>query len=1255
MLSMLKGLRHLALGLSLIAAASALLLFADLDHRVTGEAASKRLPQIAIMQFTATTLLDDTVEGMRAGLREAGFEDGRTARIKLFNASGDYATANAMARDIVSGGYDLILTASTPALQVMAQANRDSRRVHVFGAVTDPYGSGVGITGPGADQHPPYLTGVGTFQPVAAAFDIAHTMNPALTRVGTVWSPGEHNSEACVLKAREACRRLGLELIEANAGNTSEVADAVRSVLARGAQAVWIGGDTVAMSAIGAVISAAGNARVPVFSNDPTDVAKGALFGLGASYRVVGETCGKMASEILRGASPADYRVEDLAPQVLTLHDTLPARLEGWTVPEEVRRLADASGAVPADGDGQRPPAGPAPGKTYRVGVLSFAPDPIFTMATEGIVRGLAERGFTSGANLELKQVHANGDMSLLPQVTRNLADDGCDLIIPLSTPCLAGVCSLVRDTPVVFGVVSAPLEAGAGESFERHLPNVTGAVWTAPQKSAFEWLQKLYPDCRRVGVIYNASEANSLRELGEVRRMLDELGMTAETRTVANSSEISQALQSLLSAGVDAVFGMGDNTVVSAFSSLAGACRKHRLPLIADDRSLMGSGALLSVGASPVGEGRHVAQMAARVLAGDDPAGMPFEPSREVETAVDFAAAAHLGVALPEDLLLQSDVFLNLQRRLGRPLRVVLLTLADNRSLQKAETGVLRGLKEAGLERGRDFTLERLSAQGEIGQLPQLVDAARNRNPDLIMTVTTPALIAAAHKITDIPVVFTVASDPKVLGLFAHGRPSNLTGVHDDPPVDKVLEMARRHNPALKKVGMPYDPAQPNALISVEKLRKACRTQGVGLIEATASTVSDLPAGVQAIVQQGAGAIVISADNLTNTGFPAIVRGARSAGIPVFATEPALVGQGATGAVGDDYEAWGVQSGRLAARVLAGVDPAMLPIEKTSVQKVVEPQASAAAPVAGRGPERPWQVRIVAFNESHFTAAGRDGILQGLQRHGLVEGRNLNLRLFNAHGDIATLSSIMTAIRSEKVDLLMVISTPVLQAALRLAGDVPIVFTCVADGVRAGAGRTTEDHLPHVTGITTRSPFAEMAGWLPRMVPGIRRVGTLYSPGEVNSVLYKDWLAEALRAKGIELVAVPVMSTTETAEGTAVLLQKNIQAVCQISDNTTRPGFAQIAHKAAEQGIPVFCFDSGGMAEGASMAVARDFFSAGVESAEVAMRVLNGTRPADIPFTNTRSEKITINLEKARHFRLVVPKDLLEKARIIGADPAAS
>jgi ABC-type uncharacterized transport system substrate-binding protein len=954
---MLKLLGNIWLGLLLIVLASSLLLVSDLGrrqgHRRGAAAGVGRAARLAIFQWTSTDLLDSAVAGIVDGLRQQGYEDGGTASIRFLNALGDTATGNMMAKELVGGGYDMVLTASTLTMQAVANANREGRVTHVFGAVTDPYGAGVGITGPAPHQHPPHLVGVGTFQPVAESVRIAVQMNPKLRRIGVVWNPSEDNSAACVVKARAICLELGIELVEANANNTSEVPEAIHAVLARGVDAVWIGGDTVAMASINAILSATRAAGLPVFTNDPGDIKKGALFGLGASYRQVGFAVGEMGGKILRGLDPATIGVTNMVPEVLGLNEALAAELPNWTIPDALRARAKASlAAAAAAASTVAVPREPTPGRQYRAGILYFGPDPIFEMAIAGIKASLRDAGFVEGKNLTLFPMHANSDMSMLPQVVQRLNSQALDVIIPLSTPCLGAVLGGGGDVPIVFGVVSAPLEAGAGKSFEDHLPNVTGAVWTAPNLAAFDWLKVLFPQARVLGIVYNPAQANSQREAAIIRGLAPRLGFRLEERSIGNPSEVAEALPSLFSAGVDAVFGMADNTVVTSFTALAHACRRERIPLVADDRSLMGSGALFCIGASPDGEGRNAGKLAARVLLGERPADIPFSPSVATETVVDFAAAKHLGVSFPVDLLKEADRFLSLHARKGRPVRIAMVNLVQNRLLDLAQEGVLRGLRESGLTE-QDFTVKYYNAQGELAQLPMVLDAARNDDPDLIVTVTTPAMVAAASRVKDVPIVFTVASDPVALGLFSREtRPAHIVGVHDDPPVGRLLDMARKHDPSLTSVGILFDPAQPNSVLSVEMLRQACAERKVTLREVTAANVSELATAVQAIVQMNVDAILLSADNLVNSGFAVIHTAASRADIPVYVTSVDLVAEGADGAIGDDYEGWGAQSGRIAAKVLAGVPPGALPIEATRVQTVIEPMAMpAAAPKPSRCP----------------------------------------------------------------------------------------------------------------------------------------------------------------------------------------------------------------------------------------------------------------------------------------------------------------
>jgi len=335
----LASLKRCLLGFALIALACAALLVSDLNHRSAGAAG---IPKVAIFQHVSQPLLDDGVAGFLAGLTAAGFVDGKNIALQRFNAENDIATANAIAKQITSGEFDVVLTASTLSLQAVANANRAGTAKHVFGIVADPASAGVGIDRDRPMEHPAHLVGIGTFLPVKPVFAIAKQFNPALKTIGVVWNPGESNSEAFTKKARAACAELGLELREATIENSSGVLEAASSLVSRGVDAMWVGGDVTVMVALDSVIAAARKGGVPVFSIVPPAVNRGALFDYGANFFEVGKDVGAIAAEVIRGADMTKIPIRNLVPERILINKTaLKGLKQQWRFPDEFVAKAD--------------------------------------------------------------------------------------------------------------------------------------------------------------------------------------------------------------------------------------------------------------------------------------------------------------------------------------------------------------------------------------------------------------------------------------------------------------------------------------------------------------------------------------------------------------------------------------------------------------------------------------------------------------------------------------------------------------------------------------------------------------------------------------------------------------------------------------------------------------------------------------------------------------------------------------------------
>src|SRR5262245_45334348 len=125
---MLHAIKRLAPGLALIAPASAILLISDRGRGGSSQAAMLR---VAILQHANTTVLEDGLRGTLEGLAERGFREGERLVIERFNAQGDMPTGIAIARQITGGGYDLVITSSTPSMQAVANNNREGKVRHV--------------------------------------------------------------------------------------------------------------------------------------------------------------------------------------------------------------------------------------------------------------------------------------------------------------------------------------------------------------------------------------------------------------------------------------------------------------------------------------------------------------------------------------------------------------------------------------------------------------------------------------------------------------------------------------------------------------------------------------------------------------------------------------------------------------------------------------------------------------------------------------------------------------------------------------------------------------------------------------------------------------------------------------------------------------------------------------------------------------------------------------------------------------------
>ncbi len=294
----------------------------------------------------------------------------------------------------------------------------------------------------------------------------------------------------------------------------------------------------------------------------------------------------------------------------------------------------------------------PRPGRTFKVGVVYFAPEPGVETCMRGVFDGLRERGFVEGANLEIHKAHAQGEIANIPALYQNYDTQDFDLIIPMSTPCLTAACGAVKHTPVVFTYVYDPIAAGAGTSFEEHNPNVTGVGSFPPIAETVEFITRLVPGVKNVGTLYNSSEANSRKVVSVAREVFADRHMHLEEATVINSNEVFQATQALVARGVEVLWVAGDNTAIQGFNAIVKVADDARVPLITSDIEAVANASLATLGVGFYEPGYAAGQLAARVLLGEHPKDLPFQNVSIKTVSLNLTVARRLGIRIPDEIL---------------------------------------------------------------------------------------------------------------------------------------------------------------------------------------------------------------------------------------------------------------------------------------------------------------------------------------------------------------------------------------------------------------------------------------------------------------------------------------------------------------------------------------------------------------------------------------------------------------------------
>ena len=287
----------------------------------------------------------------------------------------------------------------------------------------------------------------------------------------------------------------------------------------------------------------------------------------------------------------------------------------------------------------------------YTISVNQIVEHPALDAVRKGFQDVLREKGYDVSYNVHIAQ----GNISTANLIARQILGEKPDLVLAIATPTAQACAQVIRKTPILITAVTDPVGAGLVSSLEKPGANVSGMTDMSPVDRQVDLIREFIPGIRKLGMIYNSGEANSVSILGVLKKECAARGIEVEEATVINSSGVTQAAKSLVGRA-DAVYIPTDNTVVSVFEAITKVCVENKLPLFSADVDSVSRGAIAALAVDYYRMGRQTAEMAERILKGENTATMPVETLKDLKLYVNPGKAKEMGLLVPDSVEKRAD-----------------------------------------------------------------------------------------------------------------------------------------------------------------------------------------------------------------------------------------------------------------------------------------------------------------------------------------------------------------------------------------------------------------------------------------------------------------------------------------------------------------------------------------------------------------------------------------------------------------------
>jgi len=303
--------------------------------------------------------------------------------------------------------------------------------------------------------------------------------------------------------------------------------------------------------------------------------------------------------------------------------------------------------------------------------------------------------------------------------------------------------------------------------------------------------------------------------------------------------------------------------------------------------------------------------------------------------------------------------------------------------------------------------------------------------------------------------------------------------------------------------------------------------------------------------------------------------------------------------------------------------------------------------PATGVCAGKVYKIGITAIVTHPALDLVRKCFIEQMAREGFIKGKNVSYDINNPEGDMTLAASIAQKFVSQKKDMIFSLSTPSTQAcAMAVKGtNIPVIFGAMTDPVAAGVVDSWERSGGNVTGMSDWMDVGTQVALILECCPNVKRLGTIYNAGEVNSRVQIEELKKAAPGLGIEKIVEANAAISADVYAAAKSLMGRVDAIWVPTDNTVITAAEAVVKVCEDNRVPLFGSDTNQIERGLIGSPGIDFCILGKEAGKIAARVLRGAKTADIPPQKCKMTELWVNPSAAKRMGVTIPQAVLDRA----------